>query len=192
MVKLHHHTTVINEDNFAVIYQDYYGLLIKYTYVIVKNKELAQDIVADLFCELWNARNKINIHTNLQAYLLVSARRMANKQLAKPVIDLGWGDRSATIEEDPHTKFIHKETALLLEQLFAGLSSQKKDIVQLRIVGLTYAEIAATLGITAKKVEYHLLTAIALLHEEVKSKPHFKELAFLLLLPQLIHEVTIW
>jgi|GEM_PF-4537004 len=183
---------VITKENFAGIYNDYYGVLIKYTYTIVRNKELAQDIVADLFCELWNARERITVHTNLQNYLLVSARRKANKQLFKVSNEFDSHHAINLLEEDPHTKFVCKEIFSLLNELLASLAPQKRDIVQLRFTGLTYNEIAAALNITPKKVEYQLNTAICLLHEEIKSKPHFKELAFLLLLPALINEVTIW
>lgn len=153
---------------------------------------MAQDIVADLFCELWESRNRISIHTNLQNYLLVSARRMASRQLAKannPSYVLHAVD---AMEEDPYSKFFNKESTDLLNGLLASLSSQKRDIVQLRLIGLTYNQIASALNLTPKKVEYQLNTAINLLHEEVKSKPHLKELAVLLLLPQLVNEVTIW
>ncbi len=193
MVGTNSNITIISKDDFSVIYRDHYSLLVKYTYSIVRNKEQAQDIVADLFCDLWNTRQKINVHTNLQNYLLVSARRMANKQLMKLSMGMNADGNSTTLDDDdPHTEFIRKENAVLLEQLLAGLTPQKREVVQLRLAGLTYHEIAAALNTTPKKVEYHLSTAICLLREEVKSKSHLKELSFLLLLPTMLHEVTIW
>lgn len=192
MVKAHSNITVITQENFSSIYQDYYDLLMKYIFSILKSKEQAQDIVADLFCELWNGRDKITVHTNLQNYLLVSARRMANKQLVKNTLNYKYNQPSSTLEIDPHTQFVYKENTALLSELLSSLSPQKQDIIQLRLIGLTYNEIAAALNSTPKKVEYHLSTAICLLHEEIKLKPHLKELAFLLLLPPLMNEVTIW
>ncbi len=183
---------VITEDNFSVIYDEYYALLMRYAYTIVRNKEQAQDIIADLFCDLWSSKQKLNIHTSLKNYLLISVRRMANKQLVKLNVEAKKNSCISSNEEDPHIKILYKEHTTLLNKLLAILSLEKQDILQLRMVGLTYNEIAAVLNITPKKVEYHLQTAIKLLHEEIKSKPHLKELSFLLLLSPVIHEITIW
>lgn len=184
--------TVITEENFSIIYDEYYALLIRYAYAIVRNKEMAQDIIADVFCELWNSKQKLNIHTSLKNYLLISVRRMANRQLLKLNIESKKNSSSNLKEEDPHVKILQKENAILLNKLFATLSLEKQDILQLRMVGLTYNEIALVLDITPKKVEYHLQTAITLLHEEIKSKPHLKELSFLFLLSPVMYEITIW
>lgn len=195
----------ITKENFEDIYKENYTFLLKYTFVIVKSKEQAQDIVADLFCSLWNNREKLTIHTNIRNYLLVSARRMANKQLVKSshlsLSDMSSAPEGLTSqvsasagdgEKDPQTAFIHKENALLFEQLLSQLSPQRQDIIQLRLLGLTYLEIAEAMHITAKKVEYHLSVSIFLLKQDIKSKPHLRELSFLLLLPQLLTEVTFW
>ncbi|MFL9483662.1 RNA polymerase sigma factor [Chitinophagaceae bacterium LWZ2-11] len=183
------HTT-ITQESFSNIYEEYYILLLKYVYVIVKNKEAAKDVVADLFYELWKNRNNLTIHTNIKNYLLVSARRMAKKQLKKSMVSTSEMP-AGPWEDDPQTKFIQKENTLLLDKLLAKLSPAKQEIIQLRLIGLTYNEIAAMLNSTPKKIEYRLVTAISLLQQEIKNKPHLTQLSFLLLLPQLMSEVTI-
>jgi RNA polymerase sigma-19 factor, ECF subfamily len=190
----------ITPERFAEIYNEHYAQLLNYTHQIVNNKEQAQDIVADLFCELWDNRegswDTLIIRTKLRDYLEAMARNMADEHLARSAADSqsatahlatvhGWNIHSDGVEKDPQTAFIQKEKSMLLRQLFARLSPQKQEVVQLRMSGLSYQEIAASIHITVKKVEYHLSTAIYFLHAEIRRKPYLKDLSLLLMLPQL-------
>lgn len=182
----------ISETTFPVIYNEHYAMLVKYAFVIVRNRQQAQDIVADLFCELWNNRDRLAIHTDMKNYLLVSVRRMANKQADTKQPDFNTGTQQDLLTDDPHVRFVHKESNLLLKQLLEQLSPLKREIIELRLIDLTYKEIADLLSITPKKVEYHLNAGVNQLHETIKSRPELKELSFLLLLPVLVSELTIW
>lgn len=194
------HTTITRE-HFADIYNEQYAYLLKYTNQIINNKEQAQDIVADLFCELWDNRNVLSkyinaIHPILRDYLEANARRLADEHLSSLAASRsaalsqsatvhGWDIHPEGVEKDPQTAFIQKEKNKLRQQFFARLSPQKQEVLQLRMSGLTYQEIAESIHITAKKVEYHLSTAIYFLHAEIRRNPYLKDLSLLLMLPQL-------
>ncbi len=182
----------ISDETFPVIYNEHYAMLVKYAFVIVRNRQQAQDIVADLFCELWNGRDRLAIHTDLKNYLLVSVRRMANKQADTKQPDFNTVTQQDKATNDPHVKFVHKENNQLLKQLLEQLSPLKREIIEMRLIGLTYKEIAGLLSITPKKVEYHLNTSVNQLHETINKKPELKELSILLFLPALLSELTIW
>ncbi len=175
----------ITEETFRGVYNDYYAALLKYAFVIVNNKEQAQDIVADLFCQLWNNRHNTTFHTNLKSYLFVCLRRLAHRHLQKtntsePFVFYD-DENSMQDNNDPQSIFIEKQRIDILDELLDKLPPQRASIIRLRMAGLTYSEIASHLNITPKKVEYHLSAAVEILRSEVKSSPYLQpELAVVL------------
>lgn len=59
------------------LFVNYYNNLCQYVYSILKNKNDAEDIVQELFLNIWNNRKKINIRENVSGYLYLSAKNMA-------------------------------------------------------------------------------------------------------------------
>lgn len=182
----------ISDQNFPVIYNNYYSLLVKYAYVIIKDKEEAKDIVADVFVELWHKRHRLTIHTGYRSYLLVCVRRAAQKKTDKNRTVFTVASNEVADVDNPFSKIISKENLTFLDELFKQLPGIKYEIVQLRLLGLSYSEIAEVLNITIKKVEYHLNQSINILQEKIKYNNYYKELSVALSLLSCLNEVTIW
>lgn len=186
------YSSKISDQNFPVIYNNYYSLLVKYAFVIVKDKEEAQDIVADVFVELWHKRNKLSIHSDCRSYLLVCVRRAAQKKINNNRSELTIATNEIADIDNPFSKVITKESLACLNELLKQLPGVKYEIIQLRLLGLSYSEIAQVLNITIKKVEYHLSQSINILQEKVKQNNCYKDLSVALSLLFSLNEVTIW
>src|SRR5688572_22562608 len=68
---------------FGIIFKKYYRALCAYAYQLVISRELAEEIVDDVFFNLWNNRKKINISSSFQAYLMISIRNRSVDCLRK-------------------------------------------------------------------------------------------------------------
>ena len=62
---------------FELIYRAYHLVLWKYAYQFVHSRDAAQDIVQDVFVDLWDRRETLEIRKTLEAYLFIAVRNRA-------------------------------------------------------------------------------------------------------------------
>jgi RNA polymerase sigma-70 factor (ECF subfamily) len=68
---------------------------------------------------------------------------------------------------NPFEKFVAKQSIKIVDDLINRLPSHRKEMIELRLLGLKNAEIAKVLDITEKKVEYNMREAIEQLSHAV-------------------------
>lgn len=131
----------------------------------VKSREVAEEIIQDLFTLLWAKRESVQIHTSLAAYLFTSVRYMVFNHIQKEVVRDSYKDsfQTANVFCDNSTE----ETVFLnelirnIEKEVKCLPSQCRSVFELsRKENKTNREIAEVLGISEKTVEGHLTKAI--------------------------------
>ncbi|MBX3255178.1 MAG: sigma-70 family RNA polymerase sigma factor [Chitinophagaceae bacterium] len=157
--------TVLVERYTSVIY----GHLVSY----LKNGQEAEDITQDIFITLWKNRQQLPGILNLSAYLSATTRNRANNAfrnklntLAEPPAD--------TIESVLVTPSDHLEYRELYNVLMSGIAElpprRKQVFTMSRITGLSYDEIAVSLGISRSAVKQHIIEAMLFLRKHLKSR----------------------
>ncbi|NIG56481.1 RNA polymerase sigma factor [Chitinophaga sp. Cy-1792] len=160
-----------DQQTFKGVYETYFDLICRYCFALVDDYEEARDISAKLFCDLWKNRANIRVSTNLKNYLLVSARRLCykrNNSRQNDILDSDFMAESIATDDTPATHLVNKEARQKLQQLLSRLDPVKREIIDMKLLGLTQREIAQVLQITPKKVEYQLNAAIRQLQGESK------------------------
>ncbi|AMR31251.1 hypothetical protein A0256_07325 [Mucilaginibacter sp. PAMC 26640] len=146
---------------FEDVFKQHYSALFRYLKSIVRDGELAKDILSDLFLNLWLQKDKLQIN-NIKPYLFRSARNGALKAMSSQSVNSSIDD-SWDITEDafnPLERIVAKESIKIVEELMNKLPATRKEIINLRLIGLKNHEIAKTLDISEKKVEYNMREAI--------------------------------
>ena len=143
---------------FEEVYARYQGLLYIYACKIVKNNDVAEDIVQEIFISLWEKRSQIQFRSALPSYLYSAVRykffdmldhkkvRLDYLESLGDFIDTGVSVTDLYIREKELTSLIEKEVALLppkMREVF-GLS---------RKVYLSHREIAQRLNLSEKTVK---------------------------------------
>lgn len=157
---------------FRYLYREYYASLCVYAKNFTKSKEMAEEIVQDVFICIWERHDNIKINSSLRSFLFISVRngclnhlkhlQVVNRfneyytQLLKEAqelfnLSLETGD-SMLIATELEAK-IFKEIELLPEQC-------RKIFIMSRFDNLKHQEIADKLGVTINTV--HRQTSIAL------------------------------
>ena len=137
----------------------------------------AEDIVQDVFCELWTRRASIRRHEteSVKSYLFKAVyNRCLNALTRRPPAPDGINERH-TIERYLYPYMQNPEQSLLLKELdneitgFVGtLPPQCRRVFSLsRSSGLKNAEIARHLNISIKAVEKHIGKALRGLKEHL-------------------------
>ncbi|MBL1409463.1 RNA polymerase sigma factor [Sphingobacterium faecale] len=157
-----------DEVAFGHLYDHYWASLYSYAYNRLRSKELSQDIVQEVFMDMWRRRETLQID-NLSAYLHTAVRFLTYKELKKLPLD-----HSYYLEfEEYLVSYIYADTAVQekeYQQLLASwielLPEKRRKIFLLHYLdGLSTETIANDLGISRKTVQNQLQRAKTELHE---------------------------
>lgn len=153
---------------FDVIYDRYWKKLYNDTYKRLRRQEQVEEIIQDVFTDLWTKRANRNIE-NLYGYLLTSVRYQVYMLYKK--------GKTAPIFEEP-LEFIaldslQADSLLNVKELqgcikvWMSMQPEKRgEIFRLKYVeDLTTREISEILGIAQKTVQNQLLTSFASLRD---------------------------
>ena len=166
------HTTLLHTlEGFECIFKDNYTPLFRYVSSIVNDEDLAKDVLSDLFLNLWQQKDKLQIN-ELKPYLFRAAKNGALKALSSRYQTSQLPNNAFDIPENtynPFEKFVAKQSIKIVEELIGRLPLHRKEMIELRLLGLKNAEIAHVLDITEKKVEYNMREAIEQLSHAVRN-----------------------
>ena len=146
---------------FTEIYDRYWNVLYNKAYQRIHNKEQAQDIVQNIFTDLWNRRECLKIE-NLQAYLHTAVRYQVFKLIERKPQSYFIEHFEELIVSPVHTDdlLLEKEVQNIIQLWIAALPSKRKEIfVQHYINNRSTKEIAQRLHVSTKTVQNQLHTA---------------------------------
>lgn len=172
--KLQHGSKIV----FRELFERYYLSLCKYANTLVDNPIEAEDIVQDIFFNLWEKRKSLNIEHSLSAYLYRTVYYQSLKILRKKSIeganieDLKIKMKEAEIfykhYESPFSKLDHKILKLAIKNAIENLPEKTKEVFILsRKKNLKNREIAEFLNISIKTVEYHITKALEIVKDKL-------------------------
>ena len=140
-----------DKDALAALYEETHTAVYGFALSIVKNAQDAEDILQDVFVNVFLAAGSYRAHGKVMAWLLTIAKNLAFMKLRK--------QKKETLmsPEDWHTQFaeqidtrssVTREDSLLLRTLLGNLSDEERQIVTLHaLAGCKHREIAVILGI---------------------------------------------
>jgi RNA polymerase sigma-70 factor (ECF subfamily) len=148
----------------------------------LKNREISEEIVSDVYVNIWNNRAQLESIVNLKSYLFICVRNGCLSHLRKvkneKIISIDSVSEFNFVRvEGPENDYIEKET---IEQIYAAIETLpckcKLAFTLAKINGLKYREIAEVLGVTEKTVNNHLVMAVKKITEllNINKKPKEK------------------
>ena len=164
------------EEAFEEMFFSYYPKLLIFVERYVLSRDIADDIVKDLFIDLWQQRERLAIHSSLKAYLYAAARNRAlnflrsskshNQHLTLHTIE---DEELALIRsqlDNPLETLQKKELGAAVQKAIEALPGRCGLVLTLHWHdGLRYSEIAQVMEISVKTVENHMARAFRLLYD---------------------------
>ena len=161
---------------FERLFRGQYEALCQFALNYVDRLRVAEDLVQDVFFDLWRERRTLDLKCSLEAYLYGMARNRALKHLRRRRVrtDLTRGElrRNAprAVPEQADNVLEHQEEEQKAKRAIEALPKRRRQVFMLsRRHDLTYAEIAEALGISVKTVETQMSRALKFLRERLKS-----------------------
>lgn len=156
---------------FKLFFDEYYSSLCLYANSVLDDFELSQDIVSDCFVRIWERKDKIQIKTSIEKYVLLSVRNSIYSYLRSPrsrKIDIELILRR--LENTPIEEYdIEKEeTIQRVYKLIEELPEQRRRILEMATFkGMSYKDIAKKLNISVNTVKTQLSRAYRFLREKL-------------------------
>ncbi len=157
-----------NENAFTVIYNRYNRLLYVLAYKYLKDKDVAKDIVQQIFLKLWEIREILIINVNLKNYLHTMLKNYTLNEIRNNLTALEKNYEMAQspieYENEILSRLEEKEQMIALYHAINGLPEQKKIVCLYKLQGnLSNQEIAKKMQISIPTVKTHYAQAIKIL-----------------------------
>lgn len=152
----------MDENEFISLIFPLRDRLFRIAWHIVRSKEEAEDIVQDVMIRIWKMDGEVKQIGNVEAYCYTMTRNLAlNRMELKVNRHIGLTDGQKSWEEnDPLEQMEQTECSGLLLRLMQQLPPPQCYIIQLRdIEGMSYSDIASTLGLSEEQVKVYLFRA---------------------------------
>ncbi len=163
-----------SQDAFKEIYLSFYSKLLHLAIYYVKSEEVAEEIVLDVFGEVWEKRARLAEIYNFNAYICQMVRNVSvnyiRKQLDSPRTLDGLDEHSVfSVGETPESDLISMELMNKLNDTIETLPDRCKLVFKLiREENLKYKEVAAMLNISLKTTEAHMTLAVKRLRKVIE------------------------
>ena len=151
-----------DESAFSEIYRRYKFILYQHAWNKTRNKEEAEDVLQEVFTNLWQEKEKINISTNLSGYLYTAVRNRVLDRLAHAEVKLRYIS-NFKIDEPVPTDHLVRENQLkaMIEREIETLPPRVRQAFELsRKQHLTHKEIAQELGTSEETVKKQISVAL--------------------------------
>jgi len=157
------------ESAFAACYVE----LCEYVLRLVGSAEAAEDLVHDLFLQLWDTRGAPGPDRLTRPYLFVAARNRALKYLRHRRVVAAWIERAsqeqAFLADSPEDECLRRELDAAVQLAIADLPRRCREVFVLRRRdALTYDEIATRLGVSLGTVKSQMWRATVRLKERLR------------------------
>ncbi|MBU2884743.1 sigma-70 family RNA polymerase sigma factor [Gilvimarinus agarilyticus] len=163
---------------FEEVYDVHFERLFRYAFSITKNKQLAEDVVSEVFTNIWKNKPDYDSIRELNSYLHVSVKHLAIRQVSKDPQRFSYSTYDETLQIsdsiDPESLLLGKELGKIIERILDTLSPHSRLVYDMaRTEGKSYQEIADELGITKRTAETHVHQVLKKL--KVQLREHFKD-----------------
>ena len=165
------------EKAFVYLFDRYYEGLLNYAGRIVRETELAHDLVQETFCKLYEDNVNLSIHLSVKSYLYKSVYNSCLNEIKHQKVVNNYADRElldfyfTEIVQAPEAELAlqNEDIRKVLEEAINKLPERCREVFVLsKVEELSNKDIAEKLNISVKTVEVQMTKALSRLREELE------------------------
>ncbi len=166
-----------NNEALRQIYDKYKVELLKLAVVLIGNKNMAEDVVHDVFVKFAESADRIELTGSLKNYLVTSVINRVRNYLRDSnrhrETSLEGTDLLSSSERGPHQWAVLSERLEFLSKALCELPYQQREVIGLRMeMGMTFRRIAALQNASVNTIKgryrYGIARLRSLLNSEVE------------------------
>lgn len=156
---------------FEALFAGYYEPMVRYAFGLVQVRAIAEELVQDVFVNLWERRERWTVQSSIRTYLFGATRNRALNWLRHATLHRQWAESIDPLDDsatplvprvagaDEHVRLVELRAAILraIEQL---PGRRRETFLLSREHHLTYEQIAEVMGVSVKTVEEQIARAL--------------------------------
>jgi RNA polymerase sigma factor (sigma-70 family) len=164
-----------DRDAFDGLYWHYQKAVFQNVLKITRDVSSTEDIVQEVFINLWEKRHSVGQSQTVGGWLFVSSYNRAINALKKKLrTSLVLKDLALMSSTDDSLHDISSLQLMVMGKAIATLSPRKKQVFELcKLQGKTYEEAALELQLSKHTVKEYLAEAMLIIREYIKNHPEF-------------------
>jgi RNA polymerase sigma-70 factor (family 1) len=159
---------------FELVFKKFYANLCAYANQVLYDRDMAEEIVQELFFQIWQKREALMVEASLKSYLYRAVHNSCLNHIKHNKIKTAYQqyakDQNSNITFGQQEAMEAEEFKVLVRKTIAKLPpGRKKIFMMIRYEQRRYKEVADLLGISVKTVENQMGKAMQFLRTELKS-----------------------
>lgn len=155
-----------DEKAYKELFFLFYKALSQFAFSFVRSREMAEEIVSDVFINIWKGRKHLQEIDNLKTYLYISTKNISLKYLLKQQKQVAIAIDALTIELE--SQDIHPDQMMITADMVSKITEAVNQLPpRCKLVykfikedGLRYKEVASILSISVKTIDNQLAIAL--------------------------------
>jgi len=161
----------LDEKSIKKLYEQHYSYLCACVYKLIKDATTAEDIVQEVFMEIWKKKDRLKVNISIKAYLRRAAINKTLNHIRSKKVIFEDEDKMVELGSKEHSTqslLEGEELGIKIQLAIDGLPEKCRMVFALsRFEELSYKEIAAKLEISVKTVENQISKALKHLKKEL-------------------------
>jgi RNA polymerase sigma-70 factor (ECF subfamily) len=158
-------------DAFGRLYKSYFEQLVRFSCNYLNELESAENVVQDVFCNVWKNRKRLDSRKNIKSYLYQAVRNQSLKYIRHQKIRREYISNNIfiNVDSEPSDSLVkYKELETAVNKAIRKLPKKCYTVFTMnRFNNLSYKEIADILGISVKAVEKQMTRAFKILKKQL-------------------------
>lgn len=155
-----------DQEAYKKLFFHYFLPLKSFSFSIIKSKETAEEIVSDIFLDIWVKRKQLCAIEDLKMYLYTSVRNNSVRKLSQHKKSMFFSLDELQVEfaspdENAETRLLNNELSYKIDAAIEQLPQRCKIIFKLaKEDKLKYKEIADLLNVSIKTIDNQVASAV--------------------------------
>ncbi|TJZ53719.1 sigma-70 family RNA polymerase sigma factor [Sphingobacterium olei] len=150
-----------DKDAFGAVYRVYWEELYNHALRRVRNEQQAEDLVQELFIQLWEQRERLDTMMNLPAYLYGMLKYKIidffnSNKVKSQLLDLWATDLHHYVQQNPDELEAYYALERLLDRELDSMPLNMKQAILLKWDKLSIRDIAVQLGLSEQTVKNNI------------------------------------
>jgi RNA polymerase sigma-70 factor (ECF subfamily) len=160
-------------EGYEQLFNDHYSRMVSYAFNFLKEQEASEEVVQEVFYQLWINRNKTEIKTAISSYLYRAVRNRCINMIKHIEIRENYKQFNSNEIEKANADFTDDLTIDELDKKIRSAIDKmplhrKKIFLMSRYEEMTYKEIAEKMGLSKKTIENQMGKALQFMRTELK------------------------
>lgn len=154
-------------ETFRLLFKKYYALMVSFGLNYVGQKDVAEDIVQEIFTRIWENKMQFESYRKFKTFIYTSVRNAGLNHIKHEKVKERYNNFMVEQEVNSELDIVEEEVYHKLFSVIEGLPNRCKEVFELHLDGNSNDEIASMLGLSILTVKTQKSRAMQVLRKRM-------------------------